>query len=118
MDKYKCFEVQKVGDVSIVHLVDQKLLDRLLIYEMHDELLAFLEKERPLQLIVNFGPVTHCSTEVIGGLLRVNKRLKSSGGKLKLCGMSDSIREVYRIMNLDGTIFDIYESAADAVKAF
>ena len=67
--------------------------------------------------MINFGAVTHCPSEVITGLLRARKRLTPLEGDMKICGMKDQIREVFKMMNLDGTVFHIYGTAAEAVAA-
>ncbi len=118
MLKYKHFEVQDDGPVIVVHLNDPKLADTLLVTELEVELLAYVEQYRPKKMLVNFGVVTHCSTSVINGLIRAKKRVVQGGGELKLCCLSPAIREAYKLLNLDGTVFQIYESTADALRSF
>ena len=83
-----------------------------------EELLKLMELERPEKAIIDFSHVEHCSTSVINGLLRAKKRISSHGGQLKLCGMSEPIRDAYRMLNLDGTVFMIYDNIDDTVAAF
>ena len=118
MPDYKHFEVQETDGVHFVHLVDPKLFDALIVTELQEELLQLIDDAQPHKLLVNFGRVAHCSTAVINGLLRAKKRLVSKGGVLKLCGMRENVREAYRLLNLDGTVFEIYDSCAIAKDAF
>jgi anti-anti-sigma regulatory factor len=118
MTNYERFEIQTQKDVTIVHLADPKLFETVMVSELEDELLALIEERRPKKVLVNFARVTHCSTAVINGLLRAKKRLVGEGGDLKLCGMKDTIREAYRILNLDGTAFVICEDVPAGLKAF
>ena len=118
MSNYKHFETQQLDEITEVRLVDPKLFETLIVNELQDELLRYLDEQRPRKLLINFGSVTHCSTAVINGLLRAKKRLTTEGGQLKLCGMTNSIREAYKMLNLDGTVFEIHDQTADAVKAF
>ncbi len=37
---------------------------------------------------------------------------------MKLCSMNDMIREAYRMLNLDGTVFMIYDTLDEALDAF
>jgi anti-anti-sigma regulatory factor len=62
--------------------------------------------------------VAHCSTSVINGLLRAKKKLLAGGGRIKLCQLHPLIREAYRLLNLDGTVFHIHDSEAEALTAF
>lgn len=112
------FKVQQEGDVTIVQLLDPRLFDTLMVSELQDELVEYLDNERPMKVVVDFDSVTHCSTAVINGLLRAKKHLLQWGGQLKLCSMEDTIREAYRLLNLDGTVFHICDSKPDAISAF
>ena len=104
--------------VTVVDVANPRLLDRLFINELGDELIAFVESERPAKLLISFGRVTYCSSEVIGSLIRARARVTSEGGKMKLCLMNDQVRELFRITNLDGTIFEIFDSDDEALASF
>jgi anti-anti-sigma factor len=118
MTDYKRFDIQTEGDVLVLHMADPRLFETLLVNELEDELLSIIDQRQPTKVIVNFERVTHCSTSVINGLLRGKKRLTRTGGSLKLCGMRDTVREAYRILNLDGTVFEIYDDVNAALKSF
>ena len=62
MSKHKHFEVQRAGDVCVVHLIDPKLFDTLIVTELQDDLMELIDAEQPSKLVVNFASVTHCST--------------------------------------------------------
>ena len=62
--------------------------------------------------------MTRCSTAVINAMLLVKKKLLSADGEVKLCNVSDGIRHVYQMLNLDGTVFEIHDSLPQALQAF
>lgn len=115
---YEHFAVNRVDGVFMVELSDPKLFDTAVITEWQDELLRLVDTERPAKMVVDFSKVVHCSTAVINGLLRAKKRIVKADGQLKLCGMADSIRDSYRLLNLDGTVFRIYETMDEAIADF
>lgn len=117
-DTYEHFSVTRTNGVLIVVLSDPKLFDTAVITEWQEELLSLVEAEGPNKAVVDFSQVVHCSTAVINGLLRAKKRIVKAGGQLKLCGMEASIRDAYRLLNLDGTVFLIYETVDEAVADF
>jgi anti-anti-sigma regulatory factor len=117
MTAYRHFLLQEQGDIVILELAAPNLFDTLIVGELENELLSYLEDRAPSKLLVDFGGVSHCSTGVINGLLRAKKRLLSHGGQLALCGMSDPIRDAYRMLNLDGTVFMIFEDRAQGLGA-
>ena len=118
MSQYKCFAVQQHVDVTVVHLLDQRMLDRLMINELRDELLNLVDTRRPEKLLINFGGVTHLSSEAIGALLSCWKHLAENGGVMRLAGMNENVREVFRITRLEGRVFDIYDTADKALARF
>jgi anti-anti-sigma regulatory factor len=106
------------GDVLVARILGRILLDPMAVREMSDELLSAIERRKPRKLLVSFSDVGRCSTDVINALLLAKKRLLSEGGELKLCEMSQNIRHTYQILNLDGTVFRIYETGDEALDAF
>lgn len=115
--EYQHLIVRLADDVLVIELIDPKLFDTTIVTQLQDELLRLVETERPSKAIVDFGRVVHCSTAVINGLLRAKKRVISNGGQLMLCGMTEGIRDAYKMLNLDGTVFQIHDTLDHAVRA-
>lgn len=119
MTTYRHFDWERIGDVVVVRLVDRRLADAMAVNELQDELLLLLEREPTKKMLVSFKNVTQCSTSVINGLLRAKKRLLTGGGgQVKLCELHPLIREAYKLLNLDGTVFHIHDSEAEAIAGF
>jgi anti-anti-sigma regulatory factor len=116
--KYQHLTVQRVEDILVIGLIDPKLFDTTIVTQLQDELLLLVETEMPKKAIVDFSRVVHCSTAVINGLLRVKKLLIASKGHLRLCGMTDEIRDSYKMLNLDGIVFQIHDRLEEASQAF
>ena len=117
MAKYRHFEVDRENGITVLSLLAPDLVDFLVTSELQDELVKFVEKEKPEKLIVSFHNVSRCSTEIINALLRARKRVVTSGGTLRLCAMPDQIRSVFKMLNLEGTVFHIYDTKAEATEA-
>lgn len=116
--QYQHLVVRREGDVLVVELIDPKLFDTTTVTQLQEELLLLVDTERPCKAIVDFSRVVHCSTAVINGLLRAKKRILANRGQLRLCGMTSGIRDAYKMLNLDGTVFQIHDSLKDAIVAF
>ncbi len=56
--------------------------------------------------IVNFGDLDYISSAGLGILLKTQKRLSDSGGKLKLTHINKHIEDVFQFAGFD-TIFEI-----------
>jgi anti-anti-sigma factor len=111
------FQVDAQGHVTILRIHGASLLapdaD-----ELCQQLIEFVSTRQPHHVIVDFSEVTRCSTAVINTLLLVKKQLLSADGEVKLCNVSDGVRHVYRMLNLDGTVFEIHDSLLNALNAF
>ena len=118
MPETKLFEVNQHGSVTVMTLVSQDTMDHLLSNELQTAVVSFVEKERPQNLLVDFNSMRRFSSETINALLRARKRLAAYQGEMKLCGMQPAIRDVFRVMRLDGTVFEIYDTAAQALATF
>ncbi len=118
MADFEYFSVQMVDDVAVLQVLAPKLSDSLTVSEFQDELLAMIEADLPKKLVVSFNGVQHCSTAIINGLLRAKKRLVEDNASLRLCGMNVNMRDAYRMLNLDGTVFDIHDTLDESLAAF
>jgi anti-anti-sigma regulatory factor len=120
MREFKYFDVEQRGLVTEIRLADTRVFDTERYAELRDELLAFIEQERPRRLLVNLSRVEYCSTAVMGALIAVQKRLAlhPATGAMKLCGTREVVAEAFRRLRLDQGVFDIHSSDVAAIKAF
>ena len=82
------------------------------------QVVEMVEADKPTKLMISYREFERVSTEVINILLTLQKRISELGGQLKLCEMSQKVRSSYKLLKLDGTIFSIHNSLADAEAAF
>lgn len=119
MDRtYKHLSIGREKDVLVIYLLDPKLFDSAIVTDLQDELLELMKSANPKLTVIDFSLVVHASTAVINGLLRAKKQSQANGGRLKLSGMKRSIRDAYRLLNLDGTVFQIHDTLQQAIDAF
>ncbi|PAY17515.1 anti-anti-sigma factor [Rhodopirellula sp. SM50] len=116
MSDQKLFQVTQHDDVTVIH-PPTSLGDREQIFEFSDELTKFVDEHKPKKLQFNFEYVNFFGTEAISSLIRVQKRVAAYGGRLNLCGMTKDLREIFKILRLDGPVFHIYSSCRDATAA-
>jgi anti-sigma B factor antagonist len=110
-------EVNEVGEVTVVHFRDQKIIEDLGIQEMGQELFQLVEGENRKKLVLNFSSVDFLSSAALGKLITLDKKTKARGGSLKLCNIRPEIYEVFAITRLN-RLFDIRDDEADALAAF
>ncbi len=110
-------EVNEVGEITVVHFRDQKIIEDLGIQEMGQELFQLVEGENRKKLVLNFSSVDFLSSAALGKLITLDKKTKARGGSLKLCNIRPEIYEVFAITRLN-RLFDIRDDEADALAAF
>lgn len=117
MTEYKSFDYKQLGPVVLVQPREPEIVRRNLINDLSDDLVQFVEQQKPTALVLSLKRVARYSSEAIGGLIRLERRVRALGGRVKLC-MNAELRELFKVTRLDGTLFEIYESESDAVASF
>jgi len=110
-------EVSKTGDVSVVRFRDRKILDEAVIQELGAELSALVEFDNRKAILLDFEGVEFLSSAALGKLITFDRKLKTAQGRLKMCGISPGILEVFQVTKLN-KVFDIRPTAAEAIAAF
>jgi anti-sigma B factor antagonist len=110
-------EVQMDGDVAIVNFVDKKILDDQNIQNIGDDLFKLVDEQGHRKILLNFSNVEFLSSAALGKLITMNRKVQAVKGKLVLCGISKSIREVFEITKLD-KLFVIRDKEPEALQEF
>ena len=116
MSAFVHLRVERRNNVTVVHLADSHLLDRVLLHELHDELISLIEAAQPEQVLISFGYVQRLGTEAVNTLLATRKRIGAYGGEMRLCDLHNGIHEIFKVLQLDGSVFNIHTSTADALR--
>ena len=117
MSAYRRLEVNDVGDVTVVHFRDQKIIEDLRIQELGQELFQLVEAEQRKKLLLNFSAVDFLSSAALGKLITLDKKVKGQQGVMKFCNIRPEIYEVFAITRLN-KLFDIKRDEADGLAAF
>lgn len=117
MSEYKKIEIKLVGPVTLIKPADREFVERECIDLLYDDLLRYADTEAPQQVVVTLKQVSRYSSEAIGGLIRLARRIRKYGGEIKL-SMSDDIREVFKVTHLEDNVFEIYSTESDAIASY
>jgi anti-sigma B factor antagonist len=108
--------VTEAGEVTVVRLVDRRLMDEPSVQELARELFRLVDVEKRGSLLLNFSAVDYLSSGVLGKLITLEKKLRAAGGKLTLTNLRPEIREVFAMTRLD-QLFDIRDDEVEALAA-
>ena len=114
---YNCFQTEQEKDVTVLRLSGADLRDHLVMDEFQEELDRLISGLQPHKLIVSFRELEWTTSHVIGALIKARQQVNQQGGDVKLCEMTPTIRDTFRILNLEGTLFSIYDSEEEAAAA-
>ena len=78
------------------------------------EQLNRLVEEGHIRLLVNFGGVRYLSSDVLGILAAVHKKIDPARGRIQLCGLDPLLRDMLRITHLD-RVLDVCTDEAEAL---
>ncbi|MCI0499732.1 MAG: STAS domain-containing protein [Planctomycetales bacterium] len=81
-----------------------------------DTLRRLVLVQKPCKMVIDFSKVSFFSSQVLGLLVDLWRRLKDTGGALRISGINPQLTRVFRITHLD-KLFEFYDDAPAAVAA-
>jgi anti-sigma B factor antagonist len=66
------------------------------------------------QIVVDFASTAYIDSSGLGALVSLGKRIRESGGELRLAALNDDLRTLFELTRLD-TLFPLYSSREDAL---
>jgi anti-anti-sigma factor len=82
-----------------------------------DRVIGQLVKGEMYGLILNFESVEHVHFTILAALADEKRRLQSFGGDLRLAGLSDYIKNIFRTTGMLEE-FQVFDTALQAAKSF
>jgi anti-anti-sigma factor len=112
------FQIQRHGDIVVViPSPEVEGMSDATIEHAAQLVLAPIKDDPPSGVIFDLSQVSYFGSLFITFLLRCHLLLKKQGdGEVVLAGVSDRIRELLRMTNLD-TLWALYDTRAEALEA-
>jgi len=83
--------------------------------DLRTSLNEVLESERKI-ILLDLSGVTYLNSTALGVLIAAHSNITKRGGKIVLCGLSDSLENIFVITKLS-MVFDIYRNREAAFQA-
>lgn len=106
--------LEKMGEVMVAVLPGE-YLDARNAKEFKREIEPVLEANT--KVVFDLSQLRFVDSSGLGAILSCLRQLNNSGGDLKLCGMSKSVRTLFELVRMH-RIFEIFNSREEAVRAF
>ena len=112
------FTLQPIGKVMIVEFKNPSLMDPVVLENTARKLYSIVDEEDQRNVILDFEKVQYLSSQAIGILLTMKKKIDALGkGKLVLCGIGPKLAELLKITRLD-KIMIIKPTQKEALASF
>ena len=110
--------VQQVEKFTVVEFKSPSLMDPLELEAIGQQLYKLVDEQDKRKVILDFERVQYLSSQAIGIILTLNKKLTTLGNsKLVLCGVGPKLMELLKITRLD-RLLTIKPTQKEALKAF
>lgn len=116
MDAEQIIQISTDGNVTIVSFVMETITGLSGLEQINERLRSLIADNQPAKIVVDFDGVKFFSSQVLGLLVDVWRRLSDYGGIMLISGINPQLNRVFKITNLD-KIFEFYPDRASAVKA-
>lgn len=117
MSSNRRLDIDEVNDVTVARFTDKKILDESNIQIIGNQLFSLVDEDHRQKIVLDFTNVEYLSSAALGKLITMDKKVKASGGKLRLCSIRSDILEVFKITRLD-KLFTIREDREKALEGF
>jgi anti-anti-sigma factor len=109
-------EITTQDDVLIVTFHQTCIHGIAHVEHVADVLRVMICEKQPCKLVIDFSQVHFFSSQVLGLLVDLWRRVRDFGGSLTISGIDPRLSRVFRITHLD-RLFTFYESTESAVAS-
>ena len=109
-------EIVTSDNVSIVSFSARSIGGISEIEQISAELQAYVRENQPMKMVVDFNGVGFFSSQMLGLLVDIWRRMKEYEGVILISGINPQLARVFKITNLD-RIFQFYPDRDSAVAA-
>ncbi|MCC7349370.1 MAG: STAS domain-containing protein [Phycisphaerales bacterium] len=108
--------LQQIGKYTVVEFRIASLMDPSQLQQIGEELYPLVDQQDKRLIVLDFEAVQYLSSQAIGIVLTLHKKLAAIGGKLILCGVGARLMELLRITRLD-RLLTIKPTQNDVINA-
>jgi anti-sigma B factor antagonist len=108
------FVIETAGDVLVVAVAGQLVVGNR--QEFKQTVLDEVERGAR-RILIDFTDTGYVDSSGLGALVSLNKRLRETGGELRLAALNEDMRTLFELTRLD-TLFKLYATRAEALAQF
>ena len=116
VDNTGILDVKVENGIFIVSFTQSSLCGIGEVEKISETLRGLVQDEHVCKMIVDFSNVCFFSSQMLGLLVDLWRRIKDGGGRFLISGINPQLTRVFRITHLD-KLFDFHETLEAAVSA-
>jgi anti-sigma B factor antagonist len=105
--------ISQIQEVTVVSFRNRSILDSVGVEAISRELYALVDEQARKKIVLDFSNVRFLSSQMLGVLIALHKKLKEIGGRYVIAGLQPELHRVFRITRLD----KVLDFAPDETKA-
>jgi anti-sigma B factor antagonist len=109
-------DIKKDNDVLIVLFRQPSISGIGEMEKIAETLQGLIQNHHTRKMVIDFSNVCFFSSQMLGLLVNIWRRMKDSEGTLLISGINPQLTRVFRITHLD-KLFDFYDDPEAAVSA-
>jgi len=111
------FRRNQIGDYTVIEFITPSLMDPIVLENTAQALYKIIDEEDKRKIIMDFEKVQYLSSQAIGIVLAMYKKLNSlKNSKLILCSVGPKLMELIKLTRLD-RLLTIKATQKEALKA-
>ena len=115
MDEKKSVNITSESDATVVTFKSAIICDVSEIEEASAEIRGFIEEKRPKTIVFDFGGVKFFSSQVLGLLLDIRRKMEPYSGQIVISSINPQLHRIFKITCLD-KIFRFFPDKNSAVR--
>lgn len=116
MNNTEIFDIKTENDVLIVLFKQASIGGIGGVEKIAETLRSLIQDREGIRMVVDFSNVCFFSSQMLGLLVDIWRRIKDNGGTLLISGINPQLTRVFRITHLD-RLFEFYDSSEAAVSS-
>jgi len=116
MDKKAIIKIDVLDSVTVISFDSVSIGSIDEMEQISIEVREYIEKNQPGKVVVDFNGVRFFSSQMLGLLVDIWRRLRENDGYVFISGINPQLSRVFKITNLD-KIFEFYQDVESAVAA-
>ena len=109
--------ITQIRDVTVANFRDSSILDSVAVDAIARELYPLVDEKAVRKLVLDFSSVRFLSSQMLGVLLSLQKKIASIKGRMVICGLRAELFKVFKIMKLE-KILTFAENEEKALNSF